>query len=262
MWNTDPAGGGSWLEDVDAGGFADDLDPADVLCANGKTDILLNVDFTCARISTVAEGTGAAGGGFEVNLTTARAITCDVLAGTTTCLTVITAATNRLTVTGNVTGGGTASARGIYTAAYACKIDVVGNVTGGGATAAYGIYSVGTAGNPTVTGNVTAGVASAIFVNSVSTDTITVTGDVTASSTASGLVFLGLTVKIVGNLIHASNGTVPVLWSNNAGSAWKLQWNGTATSLGMTVYDSTSGSHFLGAGAGGTTNVTAFIFED
>lgn len=79
------------------------LASADILCANGKAGIIINVDIpTCVRLSTVAEGTGSGGGGFTLSLAaSARSIAAAILAGGSSCL-IVTDSTNRLAVGGNI----------------------------------------------------------------------------------------------------------------------------------------------------------------
>jgi len=106
----------NWHDAAGGGNALPSWPPAadDVLCANGKaiTWAAASVpSLTCARLTTAAEG-GTAGGGFTLSGSAAVAITADITAGTTTCLTSTHTGTgaNGVTVLGDLTCGGTASA--------------------------------------------------------------------------------------------------------------------------------------------------------
>ena len=77
QWNSAANGSGSWLTWASLGA-------SDVLVANGKTSITINVNVTCGELTTIANG-GTAGGGFiwpgGVN------ITANLKPGTTQLLT-------------------------------------------------------------------------------------------------------------------------------------------------------------------------------
>ena len=76
QWNDAAGGGGSWLTWAS-------LAAGDILVANGKTSITINVNVTCATLTTVATG-GTAGGGFL--LAAGVTVTANVVAGTTVCI--------------------------------------------------------------------------------------------------------------------------------------------------------------------------------
>ena len=170
-WDTAPTGGGTDLTWPPA---ADD-----VLCANGKaiTWAAASVPtLTCARLTTAAEG-GTAGGGFALSGSTAVAITADLTAGTTTCLTSTHTGTgvNGVTITGAVTGGSVANAYGARNQSTG-TLTINGNVTGGSATNAHGAYNSST-GAITINGTVAASsTARAFGVYNNSTGVITVVG--------------------------------------------------------------------------------------
>ena len=135
----------------------------DILAANGKT-VTINVDFDIGtgRISTAAEG-GTAGGGFSV--TTVRALTSRILAGTSAC--VVQTGSSSLDVTGIITGGTATNACGVRNDSTG-HTGVVGSVIGGSGDYADGIYNTADAPVPVV-GNVTAGGNLSAGVRSTST---------------------------------------------------------------------------------------------
>lgn len=110
-----------------------------ILAANGQTGILINGPFTAVRISTAVETGSTTGGGFTFAGTTSRAITTNLLAGPTPCL-VTTHTAGTLTITGNITGGGSAGANGLTVSGVAGGITVAGTVTGGSNATAYGVH--------------------------------------------------------------------------------------------------------------------------
>ena len=92
QWNDAANGSGNWLTWAS-------LAAGDVLVANGKTSITINVSFTCATITTAATG-GTAGGGFIA--TPGVTITAAIVAGTTNCVT-LSSAGSATTIIGNCT---------------------------------------------------------------------------------------------------------------------------------------------------------------
>ena len=221
VWYSTASGtGGSFMPGAS---FAAAIGAGDVLCANNKSTLTLDVNFTCLCISTAAEvpiqggSTGSAGGGFTVSANIH--ITANVLAGSTACIT-MASGTYTLTITGSVTGGSATSAYGIgntssatasmvvngnvsggngvvavgmYMTA-ATSYTVIGNVLGGGGNSAYGIYAGSGGCVGSVTGNVTGGSSAAAggLYNSTNA-AITVTGAVIGGSVVNtpGIVFGG-----------------------------------------------------------------------
>lgn len=165
VWNAAADGSGAWMDiSVLTAGGTDT-----VLAANGKTAITINtdIDIGTGRLSTAAEGTGAAGGGFDV--ASARTVRGNILAGKTTCVTIGNGAYT-LTIYGNVTGGSAANAVGISGNGAASTIVVTGDVIGGSYISAYGIttsYS-----STTVNGNLIATNAPAVYQSNNTTLTI------------------------------------------------------------------------------------------
>lgn len=189
QWNSAANGSGSWLTWAS-------LDPSDILVANGKTSITINVNTTCARLTTAATG-GTAGGGFI--LSSGITLTAAVEGGSTTCVTlssgsativgnittsvfagaVVVSSTGTLTVTGNVTGG-SGNAIGITNSSTG-TVNITGNVTGGSSTNTFGVSNAST-GTVNVTGTVTGGTSWLSSGITNGTGTITITGNVFAGS--------------------------------------------------------------------------------
>lgn len=206
IWNDAIAGGGNWMGNGTSDTFFTALGAGDILSANGKTVHIHTGDsFTCLRISTADEDTGAGdskGGVFQVN--GAVTITANITGGSSTCVE-DSGAGVAITYHGTATAGSVNY--GIYHGATgACVVDAVrggtgtntrgmyhdssgtlsvGDVTGGGASGAYGLYIVG-AGKVTATGTVTGGthpVSSGIY--NTSTTPVELSGDLINSATAS-----------------------------------------------------------------------------
>ena len=223
QWNSAANGSGSWLTWAS-------LDPTDVLVANGKTAITINVPVTCATITTAATG-GTAGGGFiwPGNV----AIVANITAGTTTVLTPSGSGTR--TITGNLTGGTGSSAyclagtadvvtiTGNIIGASSSTADgrvinnctnlvIIGNVTGGSTSSNNNTINCDVNGTIFITGNVIAGTAAnAIYMN-VGAMTLTVNGTIsTAANSIPAIRAVGtLNLRHTGDQIAASNGTLPV----------------------------------------------------
>ena len=221
-WDTNPTGGGTDLT-------WSALQAADVLVANGNTAIELSLaSFTCARLSTAAEG-GTAGGGFTCNLGTGanRTFSCALLGGTTACL-VLTGTTYTLVLTGDVTGGSSAAAHGLDPlAAGTGKVTVVGDVTGGGNAATYGISRCVLGGSLTITGNVIAATGPGLQTAYRSTHYIS--GDVRAANGMPAVIPYSsyYTVHVGGQVKCSADGTFPFGGSSTDGC--KILLTGTAT---------------------------------
>ena len=111
-----------------------------------------------------------------------------------------------ITIVGNITGGsGTVNPYGVNNNSTGV-INATGNVTGGSAASGSGIVNV-SSGTIIVVGNISASVASGL-INS-STGIITITGDITATNSASALTSAntGASVKVSGSMIGSANGT-------------------------------------------------------
>jgi len=108
QWNAAPDGSGAWLT-------WENLGAADVLCANGKTNLYVSSGFTCGSITTSGGGIGADGGYFVVPPGAQTfTLTTDIVAGTTYCLRT-DHSSGTVAVVGDVTAGSAAnSAYGIY----------------------------------------------------------------------------------------------------------------------------------------------------
>lgn len=180
---------------------------ADDVHANSYT-ITVDQSITVLSLRTTAGGGGVAGGGFTA--TDGRNITASLVAGSTVC---VTATSVTLTITGSITGGSAANARGLYN--IGGNVTVIGNVIGGTVAANANGILLATGGVVlAVTGNVTAPAAAdgIILPNSVS-QTVTITGNVTGgpsrwgmygASGASGTITIG--GRAVGGALAAFGG--------------------------------------------------------
>jgi hypothetical protein len=249
QWNSAANGSGSWLTWAS-------LDPSDILVANGKTSITINVNTTCATLTTAATG-GTAGGGFI--LADGVTLTASLLTGTTNVVTfsanapavanvignhsatgsqfrrcILHSGSGTLNITGNLVGG-------IFNEMIAVEvtgsgiINITGNLSsfigasdpGGHAVRLTGSGTVNITGNVTSTGSITAAVSK------TGTGTIVVTGNVTGSAAGSvGCGILSTTtsaIKVIGILTAdtaapavSSTGTVFVYGNQVAASNGRL----------------------------------------
>ena len=227
QWNSVAGGGGTVLTWAS-------LAAGDILVANGKTSIAINVNVTCATLTTAATG-GTAGGGFT--LSAGVNITANIECGTTTCVTRSAAGGSNCLITGNLTGSTTTGSVSAYSHSSTGTTNITGNVTGGtsggfGATVSNGTVNItgnvtggGTgnlshgisysAGSLVVTGNVTGGTQIYSYgINAAASLSVVITGDIIPSATtpAIGLVGTGsgtTTILHTGNIQASSAGIVP-----------------------------------------------------
>lgn len=182
QWNAAPDGSGAWLTWAN-------LQPTDVLCANGKTFLYISSGFTCGSITTSGGGIGADGGRFDVQ-TGAKTftLTTDIVAGTSPCL-IIGHSSGTVAVIGDVTGGGYQYAYGIWKSTGAGTLTVEGAILGGTATIShgrdcYGLYHQAAGSATVVTGSATGGtsqLSQGICVTGVGA-TVTLNGNATGGT--------------------------------------------------------------------------------
>jgi hypothetical protein len=190
QWNTAANGSGTFLTWPPASN--------DVLMANGKTSITINVSTTAAEIRNDTANGSTNGGGYILG--NGITLTAAGYGGSATLITFSTASPGKAYIVGNLQGGavfalsnsgtGTVEITGNCTAgtsyginaADAGIINITGNITGGSGAGAYGLYNA-SAGTVTQTGNVTGGSASVTYgVNNNGIGTVTVTGNSTGGS--------------------------------------------------------------------------------
>lgn len=198
LWNDNPAGGGNTLT---WGNQAE----GDVFYANAKTALAVNVDPGAnGKVTlTTAAGAGTAGGGFTYTTATNITLNVDLTGGTTTVLTVI-GSTGGLTIVGNILGGG-ASAYALNDAHTVITVNVTGNITGGSSASGYGISYGGASGVLAINGNVTGATGPGLFL--INTGTATVTGNCIGSSTVNtpGCQANSTgTITIIGNIVNTT----------------------------------------------------------
>ena len=200
QWNSAANGSGSWLTWAS-------LAAGDVLVANGKTSIAINVNVTCATLTTAATG-GTAGGGFI--LSAGVNITANIDCGTTTCVTRSAAGGSNCIITGNLTGSTTTGSVTAYWHSSTGTTNIVGNVVGGtssgfGATVSNGVVNI--------TGNVTGGGAGNICYGiNYSAGSLAITGNVTGGTQIYSygiLAAASISIVIVGDIIPSA--TTPAI---------------------------------------------------
>ena len=255
QWNAAPDGSGAWLTWAN-------LQPTDVLCANGKTFLYVSSGFTCGSITTSGGGTGADGGLFYVQ-TGAKTftLTTDIVAGTKTCLQ-IDHSSGTVAVIGDVTAGGTANAYGIHKFAGAGTLTVEGAITGGTLNGVYGLYQQATCtvvvtgaaigGSTTnvhgiyvgganasmtlygtATGNAGVNGISAGVCNNSATAVVTVNGIVTGGNDklAPGVYGQAGPVVVVGSLVDSATCGAAygkIYWQPaSVAHYWQVAWNGS-----------------------------------
>jgi hypothetical protein len=190
----------------------------DVLCANGISAIVINVNTTVAQIRNDAFNDGAntatAGGGFS--LSPGVTLTANLIRGASTLLSIT--ATGTYTINGSVTSSGPAgfgiSFSGLGT------LNLTGSVSCLAGTGVMAGIQCNGAGTLNITGNVTGGSSSAfnagLFIDGHS-GPINITGDVIGGTVAHGFHFNGGTppITITGNVIGAAVSGITLLANNN-----------------------------------------------
>lgn len=149
-----------------------------------------------------------------------------------------------LTITGNITGGGSSSTGLAVTNTSSGTINVTGNVLG---AIAHALNNAST-GTISVTGNVTAG-ASAAGANNASTGAFTIIGDITATNGAAGFVSANAsaTNRLSCSFINSANGTAAVyatryfLNSQPLNARTRYALNGIGTYVDMFTADNNLG---------------------
>jgi hypothetical protein len=184
---------------------------ADDVFANGFT-VTINQEITVLSIRTEAASGILAGGGFIA--TADNNINANVLAGTTICLTIGTGV--HITVNGNVRGGTVSAASGISlnsgSGTPPCSVAVNGNVTGGSSSAGgcFGITAVNNT-SAIIVGNVIGGTIqvsnTAGLQLSGSNVYCHITGDVLANIVTEGILLVGATLEVVGNVFASTTST-------------------------------------------------------
>jgi hypothetical protein len=233
QWNDAAGGGGSWLTWASLGA-------SDVLVANGKTAIAINVNATCATLTNLATG-GTAGGGFV--LAAGITVTANITSGTSSCV-VRSASGADSYIVGNVTGGSVNNGAGLENNSTGI-VRITGNVTGGSVSSnTWAVYNT-SSGHIYITGNVTCpagNVFQGFAVYNTGTGNVYITGNVTGTGSypavqnnSTGRVY------VTGNVAGGSSGTNAVGVQNQ--STGIVVVNGTITG-------GTNGPGYVGIVAG------------
>jgi len=177
----------------------------DVFANNFTVEIDQNVNVGSLR-TALSSGYAVAGGTFNIfQPYTVTVSGSGIVAGTTTCLTVNTSGSDAAKVIGVVTGGSSAAAYGTSNAGFG-GLSVTGKVNGGTNATAYGVYNA-SVGYVILSGNVL-GSSTAPAVAQGSTGTLLVSGTVTASTGAAGVVSSNIAARneFTGSLVNSISG--------------------------------------------------------
>lgn len=181
----------------------------DDVFANGFT-VTINQNITVTKISTeICPTTSIGGGGFSIATSVNLSLTCNVVAGTSTCL-VINDGNGRTTITGNVYGGTGVNAAGMYLNAtsigsLATQPVIYGNLIGGTATGTHGLNARGDRPYyPTLYGNALAGTGGAglVLASNQNTSSTIIYGNVTANGSLG--CFAGGSILVFGTVTASS----------------------------------------------------------
>ena len=207
-WNDAAGGGGAWLTWASLGA-------ADILVANGKTGIVVNVDVTCATITNSNTYGGTAGGSMSISAT-GITLAADIYGASGWFIT--STVTGELTVVGNVEGG----------------------PTGVGFTIA--INHTGT-GDLLITGDITSGIGNGNqygYGVQITNGSLTIVGDVTSTKWPAVKATAGVIVS-AGDCFGGTGGSSTV---SDASAFWL---SGTAS---LAVTGNVYGGNVLGSSAG------------
>jgi hypothetical protein len=207
---------------------------------NGNTIVVGNIagsgatfgiSQTAGNVTVTGNVTGGTGGSIHgISLTGAASqftINGDVRGGSATGAHGINFGGTLGTVNGNVTGGGVINAAGVSTVTGG--VNITGNITG---NSGQGIII---AANSTIVGSIFGGGSSPAVTNQASNNsfTVTVTGDVYASTTQAGISLTGTGTQVVnltGNMYNTLGRMAiwcpNVFISNNATTLWRMDTGG------------------------------------
>ena len=210
QWNSAADGSGSWLTWAS-------LDPSDILVANGKTSIAINVDTTCALLTNVATG-GTAGGGFILapGVTLTASITC----ASVTCV-ARSASGSESFIIGSVTAAVGTNIPPAVVNSSTGVLTITGNVTALAGTNCVGVQNA-SSGTVNVTGQLAAGTSNSGGGNAVvnhSTGTVNITGNCAGASAgvnnAAAVNVSSGSMNITGNCVGGGAGTTTDAVRNN-----------------------------------------------
>lgn len=182
--------------------------------ANGCTAISVGADpgpnGTVTLRTDAGPVGGTAGGGFTYATASNLTLHVNLLAGTTSALT-ISGSTGGGTITGNLTGGSGTSARAVsdtHTGA-GVTITVQGTITGGSGTGDYGYY-IAAASTVVVNGNVSPGSVASVpgLTTTSASSVVTVNGICFGSDSVNSIGCSGLPggMTVTGPLVNGKNG--------------------------------------------------------
>ena len=234
QWNSAANGSGSWLTWAS-------LDPADILVANGKTSITINVNTTCAQLTTLATG-GTAGGGFI--LASGVTLTANCNAGGSNCVVFSAASPASASIIGVCVGSITATAHAAANSGTG-TLNIVGSPQGDGgtfcSTSSSGVYN-SSSGTVNITGNPKGG--SGTFGQISSGVTNGAGGIVNITGNPVGGVYYGTNCGVY----NASSGTVNITGNPRGRDSDGLVVNGVTSA----VYNASTGTvNITGTVSGG-----------
>jgi hypothetical protein len=182
----------------------------DTFNSNGCTNLYLTADPGSVSVElTLTNDATNTGGGYDYS-TAANATLHTNLAAVSANLLTITGSTGGGTISGNILGGSTTAAYGVYDNAASVTINVIGGITGGSASASYGWFQSSANGNLIVTGNVSLGVSNGL--NWGYAGTAIVNGNCVGSDTNTGAgcsdySTTGGTITVTGSIFNGKKGS-------------------------------------------------------
>ena len=221
----------------------------DNVFASGFT-IYVDTNIQVLSINTIG-ATGIGGGGtFRPN--NGVAMTTNVVAGSSTCVTFASASPNAFTIVGNISGGNASNAVGVSNSSTG-TINISGNIIGGPGPGTFngtnGINNTGT-GIINIVGNVEAGLTN-IGVNNTGAGTVNLTGVSMGSILYNGGFSSGI--------VNGTNGICNIIGGAMGGSNTNNYGVENGTNARTTIIGNVSA--YAGSGSNGVNNGTGVILN-
>ncbi len=241
QWNSAANGSGSWLTWASLGA-------SDVLMWNGKTNIAINVNVTCASLrnstfggatrtgtATIANGVTVTadvyGSGEAENfITISGSVSCQIVGNiygvNYSARAIIITTSGVVSIVGNLIGGSVTNQRSECMSQSAGQVVITGNITNLATGTGIPTYLL-TGGVLTVTGDVTGGLGTTSPAINATGGAATITGTVTGGSSVEAITVAASTISVIGTV---TGGDRPGIFAAASALTSKVLLNGTMIS--------------------------------
>ena len=234
----------------------------DDVYANGFT-VTVDSNRTANTVRTTAGTTAVAGGGFTLSNGVTLTLTgsgSNAIAGSSTCITYSGTSGNSATLVGNPLASATTGSRHGATNTNTGTLNITGNPTGGASASSFGAVNSST-GTLNIVGNPVAGVGSASSGARSGSGTMNITGNVTGGTSvgASAAYWAGGAGTVVGTVTGGGSSSLYGLQNAGAGTvAITGSVVGGSAANAMGALNSSSGTITVSGNATGGSNATAY----